>query len=110
MLDLVEELSSLSGGEEGRGPVEAAAVAAAAKELMAGQQVLFRGLRVRMSVATGAVDAVRLHSVTQRAEYSGDVLKKVQAVSEAPHGGQVRGGRGGGRGGAWCVLVWCNLF
>jgi hypothetical protein len=53
------------------------------------QQVLFRGFRVRMSVATGYVDSVRLHSVTKRAEYAGDVLKKVQAVAEAPHGGQV---------------------
>ena len=53
------------------------------------QQVLFRGMRVRMSVATGYVDTVRVHSVTKRREYQGDVLKKVQAVGEAPHGGQV---------------------
>ena len=54
------------------------------------QQVLFRGMRVRMSVATGYVESVRVHTVTKRAEYTGDVLKKVQAVGEAPHGGQVR--------------------
>ena len=53
------------------------------------QQVLFRGMRVRMSVATGYVDNVRVHSMTKRREYTGDVLKKVQAVGEAPHGGQV---------------------
>lgn len=43
-----------------------------------------------MSVATGGVDSVRLHSVTQRAEYVGEVLRKVQAVGETPQGGQVR--------------------
>jgi hypothetical protein len=53
------------------------------------QQVLFRGMRVRMSVATGYVDSVRVHSVTKRREYTGDVLNKVQALGEAPHGGQV---------------------
>jgi hypothetical protein len=53
------------------------------------RNVLFRGLRVRMSVATGGVDFVRLHSVTQRAEYVGEVLRKVQAVGETPQGGQV---------------------
>lgn len=57
-----------------------------------GRDVLFRGLRVRMSVATGGIDAVRLHSVTQRAEYVGEVLRKVQAVGETPQGGQVRMG------------------
>jgi hypothetical protein len=51
--------------------------------------VLFRGLRVRMSIATGGVDSIRMHSVTQRAEYVGEVLRKVQAVGETPHGGQV---------------------
>jgi hypothetical protein len=55
-----------------------------------GRDVLFRGLRVRMSIATGGIDAVRLHSVTQRAEYVGEVLRKVQAVGETPQGGQVR--------------------
>jgi hypothetical protein len=59
-----------------------------------GRDVLFRGLRVRMSVATGGIDAVRLHSVTQRAEYVGEVLRKVQAVGETPQGGQVRGWSG----------------
>ena len=53
------------------------------------QQVLFRGMRVRMSVATGYVDSVRVHSVTKRREYTGDVLNKVQALGEAPQGGQV---------------------
>jgi uncharacterized membrane protein YgcG len=54
-----------------------------------GKDVLFRGLRVRMSVATGSVEAVRLHSVTHRAEYVGEVLRMVQAVGETPQGGQV---------------------
>jgi hypothetical protein len=55
------------------------------------QQVLFRGMRVRMSVATGYVENVVQHAITKRAVYTGDVLKKVQAVAEAPHGGQVGG-------------------
>jgi plasmid stabilization system protein ParE len=59
--------------------------------LQAEKGVLFRGLRARMSIATGGVDSIRLHSVTQRAEYVGEVLRKVQAVGETPHGGQVRG-------------------
>jgi hypothetical protein len=63
--------------------------AAGAGALEYKRSLLFRGLRVRMSVATGLVDTVRMHSITQRAEYTGDVLKKVQAVAEAPHGGQV---------------------
>lgn len=54
-----------------------------------GSSILFRGLRVRMSIATGGVESVRLHSVTQRAEYVGEVLRKVQAVGETPQGGQV---------------------
>ena len=53
------------------------------------QQVLFRGMRVRMSIATGYVESVVQHTITKRAVYTGDVLKKVQAVAEAPHGGQV---------------------
>lgn len=52
-------------------------------------EVLFRGLRVRMSIVTGTADAVRLHSVTQRNEYLGEVLQRVQALTEAPRGGQV---------------------
>jgi hypothetical protein len=69
------------------------------------QQVLFRGMRVRMSVATGFVDNVRVHSMTKRREYTGDVLKKVQAVGEAPHGGQV-GGKGSIWGAGGCETIW----
>jgi hypothetical protein len=62
---------------------------------------LFRGLRVRMSLATGRAEDVRLHTVTQRHEYGGSVLRRVQAVAETPHGGQVgrheRGDREGPR-------------
>ena len=42
-----------------------------------------------MSMATGPAGDVRLHTVTQRREYSGMVLRRVQAVAETPHGGQV---------------------
>ena len=52
--------------------------------------LLFRGLRVRMAIATGPVEAVRTHAVTKRLEYKGAVLKRVQALADAAHGGQVR--------------------
>ncbi|KAG2502119.1 hypothetical protein HYH03_000611 [Edaphochlamys debaryana] len=53
------------------------------------QSVLFRGLRVRMGVATGVTDAITSHAITQRMEYSGEVYRRVQAVAELPQGGQV---------------------
>eukprot|EP00775_Hariotina_reticulata_P002698 gene2698-2998_t len=74
---------------EDRMAEECAALAGGLVQEGQNRNVLFRGLRVRMSAATGGVDFVRLHSVTQRAEYVGDVLRKVQAVGETPQGGQV---------------------
>jgi hypothetical protein len=50
---------------------------------------LFRGLRVRMAVATGPVDTTRVHSVTRRLVYHGKVVNRVQSLGDAPHGGQV---------------------
>lgn len=50
---------------------------------------VFRGLRVRMAVATGVADNVKLHRVTGRVEYWGQIMEKVQAMAEAPEGGQV---------------------
>jgi hypothetical protein len=52
-------------------------------------QQLFRGLRVRMSVATGVAERITLHKVTSRVEYPGSVTCKVQAMADAPEGGQV---------------------
>jgi hypothetical protein len=50
---------------------------------------LFRGLRVRMSVATGIAEKITLHKVTSRVEYPGCVTRRVQAMADAPEGGQV---------------------
>ncbi|KXZ45803.1 hypothetical protein GPECTOR_50g597 [Gonium pectorale] len=50
-------------------------------------QVLFRGLRVRMGVATGVTDAITSHAITQRMEYSGEVYRRVQAVADLPERG-----------------------
>ena len=98
-LGRTESVENPDGGDEGLG-LAAGIDADAYSKILGGakdaagllewkQQVLFRGMRVRMSVATGYVDNVRVHSMTKRREYTGDVLKKVQAVGEAPHGGQV---------------------
>ncbi|GFR43303.1 hypothetical protein Agub_g4369, partial [Astrephomene gubernaculifera] len=51
--------------------------------------VLYRGLRVRMGVATGVTDAITSHAITQRMEYSGEVYRRVQAVADLPNGGQI---------------------
>ncbi|GIM09453.1 hypothetical protein Vretimale_13299, partial [Volvox reticuliferus] len=51
--------------------------------------VLYRGLRVRMGVATGVTDAITSHAITQRMEYSGEVYRRVQAVADLPQGGQI---------------------
>ena len=51
--------------------------------------VLFRGLRVRMGIATGMPESMRTHQLTLRAEYFGDVVRRVQAVSDIGSGGQV---------------------
>ncbi|KXZ51008.1 hypothetical protein GPECTOR_14g25 [Gonium pectorale] len=53
------------------------------------QGVLYRGLRVRMGVATGSAEPLRSHAVTQRMEYYGEVRRRLQAVADLPHGGQV---------------------
>lgn len=50
------------------------------------EPVLFRGLRVRMGVATGIPDHVERHPVTQRREYHGAVVSRVQNVSDLSHG------------------------
>jgi hypothetical protein len=52
-------------------------------------QQLFRGLRVRMAVASGIADGVKLHKVTRRVEYNGTTMRRVQSVADAPEGGQV---------------------
>lgn len=51
--------------------------------------IVFRGLRVRMGVATGLPESMKFHKMTMRAEYFGDVVRRVHAVSDTPHGGQI---------------------
>ena len=41
--------------------------------------VLFRGLRVRMGVASGVVERVHVHEVTKRVEFSGRVMELVSS-------------------------------
>lgn len=66
--------------------------------------VLFRGVRVRMGVATATVDVRKVHNITRRVEFGGHVMKKVQAVADLPDGGQVRDPRVVGCGGV--VVGW----
>lgn len=52
-------------------------------------QLLFKGLRVRMAIATGTVDRIKIHSVTKRAEYFGGAAHEVVELSHYPDGGQI---------------------
>lgn len=52
-------------------------------------QILFKGLRVRMAIATGVVDRIKIHSVTKRAEYFGGAAHEVMELSHYPDGGQI---------------------
>ena len=40
-------------------------------------QILFRGLRVRMGIATGVADKTHMHELTRRMEYSGAIMDLV---------------------------------
>ncbi|KAK9805610.1 hypothetical protein WJX72_007771 [[Myrmecia] bisecta] len=51
--------------------------------------LMFRGLRIRMGIATGLVDHTQMHELTKRVEYSGVVMDLAKAISETPHGGQI---------------------
>ncbi|KXZ45145.1 hypothetical protein GPECTOR_58g594 [Gonium pectorale] len=51
--------------------------------------VLFKGLAVRMGVATGVPSAVREHPVTRRMQYTGAVLRLATGIAELGSGGQV---------------------
>jgi len=50
---------------------------------------IFRGLRVRMGVATGVPSHVRQHELTRRREYAGDVVWRARSLSDVPVGGQI---------------------
>ncbi|GFR45632.1 hypothetical protein Agub_g7040, partial [Astrephomene gubernaculifera] len=51
--------------------------------------VLFKGLSVRMGIATGVPSAVREHPVTRRMQYTGAVLRLATGIAELGSGGQV---------------------
>ncbi|CAG9463706.1 unnamed protein product [Pedinophyceae sp. YPF-701] len=49
----------------------------------------FRGLRVRMSVATAHCEHATTHRMTRRLEYDGPVVTLVNAIQEVTRGGQI---------------------
>lgn len=51
--------------------------------------VLFKGLSVRMAMATGEPVSVREHPVTRRVQYTGTVLRLAMALADAGSGGQI---------------------
>ncbi|CAG9463289.1 unnamed protein product [Pedinophyceae sp. YPF-701] len=50
---------------------------------------LFRGLLVRMGVATATVTRSKTHRVTRRIEYEGPAVQRVNLIQDSAHGGQV---------------------
>lgn len=52
-------------------------------------QLLFRGLRVRIAINTGIPAAVQRHHVTDTLEYHGQVMDLAAAIGELPAGGQI---------------------
>eukprot|EP00211_Chloroparvula_japonica_P005234 CAMPEP_0119142580 /NCGR_PEP_ID=MMETSP1310-20130426/32891_1 /TAXON_ID=464262 /ORGANISM="Genus nov. species nov., Strain RCC2339" /LENGTH=946 /DNA_ID=CAMNT_0007134131 /DNA_START=38 /DNA_END=2875 /DNA_ORIENTATION=+ len=60
------------------------------KDVLHAQSIpTFRGLRVRMGIATGIPAQIRTHKLTKRKEYIGEVLWRARSISDAPQGGQV---------------------
>ncbi|GIL68254.1 hypothetical protein Vafri_21507 [Volvox africanus] len=51
--------------------------------------VLFKGLSVRMGIATGVPSALREHPVTRRMQYTGAVLRLATGIAELGSGGQI---------------------
>ncbi|CAG9461611.1 unnamed protein product [Pedinophyceae sp. YPF-701] len=63
--------------------------AAAEADLGEGGPHVFRGLLVRMGVATANATRSKTHKVTRRVEYEGPVMDLVNAIQDVAHGGQV---------------------
>ena len=51
--------------------------------------VAFRGLAVRMAVATGRVTSVSTHPLTRRLVYQGPLVQLIDAMVGVLHGGQI---------------------
>ncbi|CAG9466706.1 unnamed protein product [Pedinophyceae sp. YPF-701] len=72
------------------GPLSTAGTMASGGELAAAlAPSLYRGLCVRMAVATGHCKGVRTSRVTRRNQYVGEVMDYVTAMLDMAHGGQV---------------------
>ena len=52
-------------------------------------QLLFRGLRVRMSCVTGVASECKQNDITRTREYVGQLPDLAKALSSCPHGGQI---------------------
>ena len=57
--------------------VKADAVTEKTAQYLQPSEILLRGLRVRMGVATGVADRTAVHAVTRRVEYPGPLLELV---------------------------------
>ena len=51
--------------------------------------IAFRGLAVRMAVATGRVTSVSTHPHTRRLVYQGPLVQLIEAMVGVSHGGQI---------------------
>ena len=51
--------------------------------------IAFRGLAVRMAVATGRVTSVSTHPHTRRLVYQGPLVQLIDALVGVSHGGQI---------------------
>ncbi len=56
---------------------------------VAPQSVAFRGLAVRMGLATGKVTQTSLHPLTRRTVYHGPLVQLVETIVGVAHGGQI---------------------
>ncbi|KAK9818038.1 hypothetical protein WJX72_006076 [[Myrmecia] bisecta] len=51
--------------------------------------IAFRGLSVRMGIATGQVLSTHVHHLSMRVEYDGPVVTLLHAIADCPSGGQI---------------------
>ncbi len=56
---------------------------------VAAKSIAFRGLSVRMGMATGKVTQTSVHPLTRRTVYHGPLVQLVETIVGVAHGGQV---------------------
>ena len=56
---------------------------------VAPKSVAFRGLAVRMGMATGKATQTSIHPLTRRTVYHGALVQLVETIVSVAHGGQV---------------------